>query len=218
MKRKMKRILVLMGASGSGKTTLENDFTTKIQRFQKVTQVTTREMRRGESQGKPYLFTSHNYFKKIEKNLVGVIKGNSETFKDCYGTFNDLNEEKINTIILSAEGLNDLYNAFNDGRLSEHDTSVFILFVDTSINLILTSPDKYRKGRDKEFLEKEIDGLRKVLEKHEKKINSVSIVNFKNEMRDVKKIYKFLVENEEWFFFNELANDDGLPLQYNIIK
>jgi guanylate kinase len=63
-------------------------------------------MREGESEGNPYYFVSKEKFLSMSDSLIGRV-GIDSKFNNYYGTIAELDQEKINTIILSEEGLND---------------------------------------------------------------------------------------------------------------
>lgn len=144
------RVLVFSGPSGCGKNFLEG----KILRhypelFNKLPQISTREMRPGEVQGNPYIFISENTFEKLKDNLVGRVGINSNLFRSKYGSMADFRNDKINTLILSDEGLSDFLSIYKDKK----DFRIFILGLDKHIDL----PE--RKDRDEAMREEE----RKVL-------------------------------------------------------
>ena len=105
--------LIIVGPSGSGKTTLEkelNDMYPFI--FRKVVQVTTRKMRENEKQGDPYIFVEKEIFHLMKETLVGVVDSDSK-FENGYGSIFFPQVNKIQTIILSEEGLIDFKNKVN---------------------------------------------------------------------------------------------------------
>jgi len=65
MKNEKQLIIVIEGPSGVGKDAIMNGLSQKYPDiFQKVPSMTTREMREGESQGRPYYFVSVDEFKR----------------------------------------------------------------------------------------------------------------------------------------------------------
>lgn len=102
--------LVIVGPSGSGKTTLEKELNSMYPHiFRKVIQITTRKMREKEIQGDPYIFVEKEIFQLMKETLIGVVESESK-FENGYGSIFFPIINKIQTIILSEEGLIDFKN------------------------------------------------------------------------------------------------------------
>lgn len=102
--------LVIVGPSGSGKTTLEKELNSMYPHiFRKVIQITTRKMREKEIQGNPYIFVEKEIFQLMKETLIGVVESESK-FENGYGSIFFPITNKIQTIILSEEGLIDFKN------------------------------------------------------------------------------------------------------------
>ena len=102
--------LVIVGPSGSGKTTLEKELNSMYPHiFRKVIQITTRKMREKEIQGDPYIFVEKEIFQIMKETLIGVVESESK-FENGYGSIFFPIINKIQTIILSEEGLIDFKN------------------------------------------------------------------------------------------------------------
>ena len=102
--------LVIVGPSGSGKTTLEKELNSMYPHiFRKVIQITTRKMREKEIQGDPYIFVEKEIFQLMKETLIGVVESESK-FENGYGSIFFPITNKIQTIILSEEGLIDFKN------------------------------------------------------------------------------------------------------------
>ena len=81
------KIIIISGPSGSGKTTLykkllESEEVTK--QIVKVVTVTTRPRRRGEKEGRDYLFVSQNEF--LRRKKAGYFLESQKVFDNYYGT------------------------------------------------------------------------------------------------------------------------------------
>jgi hypothetical protein len=146
------RILGIVGVSGSGKTTLEKKLAEEHPEiFNNLIQVSTRAMREGESHLNPYDFKTLEEFNELVKDnlLIAVIYPDSK-FGTGYGTYkSNLEDDKVNTIILSEEGYLDLVRALKDGRLKE-GTKLVVIGLDLE-----TPPPSVREGRGEDFIEKE---------------------------------------------------------------
>jgi guanylate kinase len=129
------KLLVLCGPSGSGKTFLEKTLITKYPNmFKKMTQVTTRNIRPGETYNDPYIFISDSFYEKLKPLLIGKlgIYKNSH-FKDKYGTLADFKcDDKISTIILAEEGILDLKLELLKGEIGINSNQVVVIYLDLS--------------------------------------------------------------------------------------
>jgi guanylate kinase len=145
----MIRILVLAGPSGSGKTVLESKLVENYPNiFYKLQQFTTRDMRFGESAGKPYIFIGEEAYDRFEPVLIARVKSQFGGTK--YGTIPDFVPNKIATLIASYEGYVDLHEAIKDGRLPDN-TEIFLFCLDIDLDKIGVK----REGRDEKFLYQE---------------------------------------------------------------
>lgn len=86
-------LIILSGSAGVGKNTIINRILSEFRNIALLTTVSTRAMREGESQGKPYLFVTREEFEKMisDNQMVEhcTIHGN------LYGTNRKLLEEKL---------------------------------------------------------------------------------------------------------------------------
>lgn len=143
------RILVFCGPSGCGKTFIERKMISSYDIFHKLPQFTTRAMREGEYQGSPYVFINDKTFYQLQDVLIGKVGLNNNLFKAKYGSLSDFRNDKINTLILSEEGMIDFLSLYGDKK----EYRIFVLGLDKRTNL----PE--RADRTKEMLDEE----RKVL-------------------------------------------------------
>lgn len=86
-------LIIMSGSAGVGKNTIINRLLAEYANLELMTTVSTREMRKGESQGKPYFFVSREEFERMiaddEMVEYSAIHGN------LYGTNKKLLEEKL---------------------------------------------------------------------------------------------------------------------------
>lgn len=103
-------LMILTGMSGSGKDAIQKELTDKFE-FERIVTVTTRPMREGEQNGRDYLFTSPETFKKeaerdrfIEhRSYNTLVEGKPDTW--YYGSLKQmLNPNKDYCIILDIQG------------------------------------------------------------------------------------------------------------------
>lgn len=148
-----RKLLALCGVSGSGKTTLEKNLIEEYpQHFQKLQQITTRKMRVGERAGDPYTFVSREFYLSIKDQLVGRLGlKDGSIFKDMYGSIPDFSSDKISTIILAEEGLQDLKDAIASGLIENAQLLVFGL----DVNFEDLNEKDLRENRDADFVKKE---------------------------------------------------------------
>jgi len=145
-------VLIICGPSGSGKSTLEQNLIEEYPNiFHKLQQITTREPRKNESPGNPYIFIQESTFNFLQDKLIGRL-GCSENslFKDKYGSIPDFKKFHISTIILAEEALLDFKNNIKN---IGNDIEYFVLGLD--VNYDNLSIDVKREGRDDNFIEKE---------------------------------------------------------------
>jgi guanylate kinase len=130
--------LFIIGPSGSGKTTLSR----KLEKFapdkyKRIVQNTTREMRTNEINGRDYNFLSDIVYNTALKDGIMTAVVEKEFYPYRYGTYYKLlNEDKTNILIASLEGLIDAVN-----KLKEEDRGN-ILFISHVKN-----PEVKRDGR-----------------------------------------------------------------------
>jgi guanylate kinase len=148
-----RKLLALCGVSGSGKTTLEKNLIDEYpQYFQKLQQVSTRKMREGERNGDPYTFVSREFYLSIKDSLVGRLGlADGSLFKDYYGSIPDFSNDKISTIILAEEGLQDLKDSIASGRIANAQLLVFGL----DVKFEDLDDKDLREGRDEAFVKRE---------------------------------------------------------------
>lgn len=136
-----KKVVIFAGCSGGGKTYMEKLLIENYpELFNKLNQVTTREMREGEVQGNPYLFIDKEEYDRISDSLFGrtEIKGN------YYGTKLELDPNKFNTIILNRMGIEDFEKSFPmDGE------------IEWIVVMIDSKKPTLRNGRDNNFIMEE---------------------------------------------------------------
>jgi len=161
------RYLFILGTSGSGKTTLARKIEKYYpKKFKKIVQYTTRQIRPNETDGYDYHFTDHTKFESLDlhEHLTGVVK--EEFNGDFYGSpYADMEEDKINILVLSAEGFLDALNK------SKFDDIINVLYI-ANVN----EAEAKRDGRD--FLQEQKYTsiiIHKILECTIKKINYVEI-------------------------------------------
>lgn len=110
----MKYIIALVGESGCGKDTIKEKILQQMPEIKSVIRITTRPMREGENQYKPYIFTS-------EKSLQKMVLNQTEDFLELeqqrdwfYATHNTISfkeESEVNCYLgcYSMDSLNTLY-------------------------------------------------------------------------------------------------------------
>lgn len=182
------RILIFSGPSGCGKTFLEHKMVTDYNLFYKLPQFTTRAIREGECQGSPYVFINEQTFYTLKDSLIGRVGIKSNLFKAKYGSMSDFRNDKINTLILSDEGLSD----FLENYSNIPNIKYFILGLDKTTGL------PYRPDRDEEMLIEE----RKVL----LKANYVWSYETQKGYMDEIDLLKLLYKNN-FLSLNELSRD-----------
>jgi guanylate kinase len=143
------RFLGIVGVSGSGKNTLQDNLCDKpFSSFHKTRQVTTRNRRDGET---CYDFLSDSVYDALDDNTS--LFARTGFLGKRYGTrIDSLDSEKINTIILNQDGLDDLL-----AWAKVYNWRVDVIGLDVPDSWIFSLAG--REGRDTEFFSKE----RKVL-------------------------------------------------------
>jgi len=161
----MLKLLVICGPSGSGKSTLEKNLIADYpSTFNKLPQVSTREMRTSERFGDPYVFINSTTFEFIKDRLIGRILNKNSLFKHQYGTLPDVNYKRINTLILSAEAIIDLKDQIKNKKsiFKPHDNSeikLFIIGLDVGYDDLDLDAKSERPARDASFLDREKEVL-----------------------------------------------------------
>jgi len=142
-------IIVFAGPSGCGKSFLEKlMLTNHPNKFHKLPQASTRKRRHPDEDS--YVFLQKKTFRLITDILIGKTTHNG----DSYGTFPDFKMGYMNTIILSKEGLLDLYESLKNENIH---ANVMVLGIDATMDIL--PDDAKRDGRDSNFLEKEREVL-----------------------------------------------------------
>ncbi|WP_248924359.1 guanylate kinase [Paenibacillus hamazuiensis] len=105
----MSRIFVISGASGVGKNTVIKEVLKSLDNICYIPSFTTREMREGESQGKPYHFISNEEFlRKIEEGdflEYNEVHGSGKYYGTCKKSYeNALGENKFIIKDIDVEG------------------------------------------------------------------------------------------------------------------
>lgn len=85
-------LIILSGSSGVGKNTIINRMLAECDNLELMPTVTTRNMREGESQGKPYVFETREGFQKMIDR--GEMVEYCEIHGNLYGTNRRILEEK----------------------------------------------------------------------------------------------------------------------------
>ena len=150
----MKKFLLICGVSGSGKSFIEkqlvNQRINSTLKFNRLIQVTTREMREGEMDGESYIFINRDEYNRMKDNLIAT----TEFYGNCYGTpdyskmYHD-NGLNINTIVVNREGHD---SAVADLKSKYKDCHICTI-------QIKNNDPMQREGRDYEREEKELDDI-----------------------------------------------------------
>lgn len=101
--------ILLVGAGGSGKDTLANEL--QMRGYFRTCSWTTRPMRRGESQGDPYIFVKDDQFKYLEdNNLTVAVRTYHTVFGDWkYGVnIQDILENPDSVTVIDPKGYKEL--------------------------------------------------------------------------------------------------------------
>lgn len=163
----MLKLLVICGPSGSGKSTLEKNLIVDYpSTFNKLPQVSTREMRTNERFGDPYVFVRPDTFDFLKDRLIGRIiqKETDNLFTHQYGTIPDIKPNRVNTLILSADAIIDLKAQIaNKKSIFKHYSSseikLFIIGLDVSYDDLDNEAKIARPERDANFLDREKEVL-----------------------------------------------------------
>lgn len=163
----MLKLLVICGPSGGGKSTLEQNLIADYPAtFNKLPQVSTREMRSNEKFGDPYVFVKTDTFNFLKDRLIGRIiqKETDNLFTHQYGTIPDINPRLVNTLILSADAIIDLKAQIaNKKSIFKHygtgEVQLFIVGLDVSYDDLDNEAKIARPERDADFLDREKEVL-----------------------------------------------------------
>ena len=147
-------LIIIGGPSGSGKTTLANNLCNDFpDEFVKLTQVTTRSMREGETENDPYKFIDNDTYNSMKSSLIFT----TEREHGKYGTILDTtNEDTAKIVIADTNALEELIDSKSSTHIQcrEAFDSVLVIGVDYSRDL---ESNKYRmtgrENRNNEFYE-----------------------------------------------------------------
>jgi len=141
----MLKYILICGVSGSGKSTIEKQLSELDEgyvKFNKLRQVTTRDMREEELENPPYLFLSEEIFKSYQPHLIA-----QSHFQDNYYGTMDTSidaEHVINTIIVNRMGYDNVVRDLNEKYGEEN------IFIKTM--RVISKDLAVREGRDTESL------------------------------------------------------------------
>jgi hypothetical protein len=150
-------ILAIVGVSGSGKSILEKNLISDFgDVFYKLQQFTTRAMRPGERAGDPYIFIQRSTFGYIQDELIGVLGTRPNSlYKDLYGSLPDFVDNKIATIILAEESLEDLMWKVSRDNHIVSGYNVIVIGLDVAWEELSLEGRMTHIGRDDEFITRE---------------------------------------------------------------
>ena len=153
MKEKKKKgtLVVISGSSGSGKDSVIEGLIKKGLKFTWIITTTTRDKRKGESEGKPYYFTNTEKFEKMIENneLVEWAK----VYGNYYGsTFREFEEEQKNNKIVILKP-----DPFGAVIIKEKFPKSLTIFIGSPSIDILRSRLKKRGTESKEVIEKRLE-------------------------------------------------------------
>jgi ABC-type dipeptide/oligopeptide/nickel transport system ATPase component len=119
------KYLFIIGASGSGKTSLAKNITKLMpDKYNRLTQNTTRPMRDNETPGVEYNFLTDEEFVRADNNHSMIAVAMEEFAPYAYGTYlHNSDPKKVNIIIACIEAIFDSFNKFNK------DDDVNVLFI-----------------------------------------------------------------------------------------
>jgi len=150
-------LCIIAGCSGSGKSYFEKQLVeTYPEYFNKLPQVTTRKRRVENEKG--YYFIGEDTYRYMEESLIARLGSFSGS---KYGTIPVFENGKINTVIVSYDAIEDLFELIDSEKLII--IPIMILFDIKDENI---SKDGKRNDRDSSFLEKERTELLNVFEKY----------------------------------------------------
>lgn len=137
-------LLVICGVSGCGKSTFEKKLN-ETPYFNKLPQVTTRKKREGEIHDQScYYFIDEVLYDKFQLIAKTTFNGNK------YGTIPVFDENSVNTVVASAEAINEL--ACNARYLSL-PASLYLVMLDIDTEDL--PEESRREGRDDDFINNE---------------------------------------------------------------
>lgn len=145
----MFHIFVLVGESGSGKTTIQNEL--EKRKLNAIKGSTTRAMRNGESQGKPYNFTTVQAFKELLEK--GEVVEHVILYDDYYFmTKNEVKNNKLNIAVLDPNGLRQFKELYGD----ENVTGIYLYAPKRErIKRMASRGDSVNKVKDRLIYDKE---------------------------------------------------------------
>jgi len=151
------KYLLLMGASGSGKTTLAKKLEEQMpNKFKRIIQCTTRQIRNGETNNVDYKFIPKSDYKRIREYMTARVE---KQFKpNYYGTLlNDLAKDNNiwNIIVVSIEGFVDF---IKNGPIKADD-EVVLMNIIINNNSDVSRPERSPITEQEENI-KTIDGLK----------------------------------------------------------
>ena len=173
----MKNIVFITGISGSGKSYIKDKLIELFpEKYYKIIQYTTRDIRIGEKNAIDYNFISKEDYNAIKHSLFCKTKING----NLYGTPIKLIDNKIAVIVVNSSGLEDGIKYLN-GKYN-------YIVLDIENN----SPVK-RIDRDEEFIKKEREKINNVLDRLDSK-RVIKLINDPEHYLNVKDI-NFIIEN-----------------------
>jgi guanylate kinase len=109
-----------MGPSGCGKTTLAKFLQlSKPEKYKRITQITTRDPRKGEVEGNEYFFYTQEQYEELSVAGGMIAQVKEEFAPGMYGTpISLLDPTKINVIVSSIEGFLDSLNKLKDNDIA----------------------------------------------------------------------------------------------------
>ena len=109
-------LIILSGSSGIGKNTIINEILKRYDNFQLLPTLTTREMRRNESQGNPYYFVTVEEFMRKKEN--GELLESEKVHGNYYGAsklvLQETETDKILIKDIDVKGALNLKDKLND--------------------------------------------------------------------------------------------------------
>lgn len=177
-----------MGASGSGKTTLAKTLARhQPEKYRWITQVTTREPRHNEVEGREYNFIGDVNYESLSEKGALIAQVRKEFRPHRYGTpIAYLEEDKVNIIVASIEGFLDALTKFSD------EDEVNVLFIRN------VEPEVTREKRDFTFEDKYNQIVLEKVQQLTGNFNICSVMHsiLKTIRNDKEKLLKFMEVNE----------------------
>lgn len=145
-------IVVLSGISGAGKSHFIKNITEKLNNFEKLVAVTTRQQRKGEVEGKDKFFLSPDEFN--EKNNNGEMCTVNNVFGNMYGYFKSDINKTDNGICLITE----LYYKEVEQFKKEHPNTISVYILPDDISK--TVEELKARNTSKDEFEKRINDIK----------------------------------------------------------